>query len=113
MTSGQDLYLALQELLRRLEAALVELPKRGRVSAQTEHDYRVAMAQETLKLREAGYPVTVIGDLVRGNRAVAKLRFERDVALTVYEAAQETIRVWKLESTLMEAQIAREWGRKE
>ncbi len=113
MTSGQDLYLQLQDKLRSLEAALVELPRRGRASAQAEHDYRVALAQETLRLRESGQPATIIGDLVRGDRAVAKLRFERDVALTVYEAAQETIRVWKLEASLMEAQMQREWTRRE
>mgnify|MGYP000848489040 FL=1 len=113
MTSGQDLYLQLQDKLRSLEAALVELPKRGRASAQTERDYRIALAQETLRLRESGQPATIIGDLVRGNREIAKLRFERDVAQTIYEAAQETIRVWKLEATLMEAQMQREWTRRE
>lgn len=108
--SGQDLYLELQELLEKLERALVALPRRGRLHAQAEHDYRVAMAKRTLELRSEGYPVGVIADLVRGDDRIAKLRFERDVALTVYEAAQETIRVWKLEATLMEAQISREWS---
>lgn len=113
MTSGQDLYIELQELLGKLERALVALPRRGKAYAQAEHDYRVAMAKKTLILRDEKYPATLIGDLVRGDDEIARLRMDRDTAQTVYEAAQETIRVWKLEATLMEAQIAREWGSKD
>lgn len=113
MISGQDLYLDLQSLLRRLDAALNELPRRGRSFASAEHDYRVAMAQKILVLRDQKIPVTIIGDLVRGDREIARLRLERDICETVYEAAQETIRVWKLQAGLAEAQIGREWGRKD
>lgn len=111
--SGQDLYQALQSVMKRLDAALIELPRRGRDVARAEHDYRVAMAQEILRLRESGYPVTVIGDLVRGNGRIARLRLERDIALSIYEAAQETIRVWKLEANLTEAQMQREWTKRD
>ena len=113
MDSGQELYLDLQGLMKKMEKALRELPRRGLSQAQAEHDYRVALAQKTLQLRAEGVQVSIIADICRGDQAIAKLRLERDIAQTIYEAAQETIRVWKLEATLLEAQIAREWGRRE
>lgn len=113
MTSGQDLVLELQDLMNRLDRALNELARRGKQAAEAEHDYRVDLAKKTLELREQGIPVTIINDLCRGDRNIAKLRLERDIAQTIYEAAQETIRVWKLKANLLEAQIGREWGRKE
>jgi hypothetical protein len=113
MTSGQDLMQDLQVLLRRLDAALTALPRLGKAFAEAERDYRVAMSQKILTLRDSGIPVTIIGDLTRGDRGVAELRFKRDVAEVTYNAAEETIRVWKLQCSLAESQIAREWSRKE
>lgn len=111
--SGQDLIIDLQSLLAKLNRALVEMTRRGRDYAQAEHDYRVALAKKMLQLRAEGIPATISQDVCRGEPEIAKLRLQRDIAQTIHEAAQETIRVWKLEATLMEAQISREWGRKE
>ena len=92
-----------------LDAAIKQLGIRGRAYAQAEHDYRVAMRKKILDERSKGTPVTIISDLCRGDPEVAKLRLERDIALTVYESAQEAINGFKLQIRILDSQIEREW----
>lgn len=92
-----------------LDTAIKQLGIRGRAYAQAEHDYRVAMRQKILEERANGTPVTIISDLCRGDPDVAKLRIERDIALTVYESAKEAIQTYKLQIRILDAQIEREW----
>lgn len=92
-----------------LDAAVRQLGIRGRAYAQAEHDYRVAMRKKILEERVNGTPVTIISDLCRGDPDVAKLRIERDIALTVYESAKEAIQTYKLQIRILDAQIEREW----
>lgn len=92
-----------------LDAAIKQLGIRGRAYAQAEHDYRVAMRKKILEERAGGMPVTIISDLCRGDPEIAKLRMERDIALTVYESAKEAIQTFKLQIRILDAQIEREW----
>ena len=92
-----------------LDAAIKQLGIRGKAYAQAEHDYRVAMRKKILEERAKGTPVTIISDLCRGDSEVAKLRLERDIALTVYESAQEAINGYKLQIRILDSQIEREW----
>lgn len=92
-----------------LDAAIKQLGIRGKAYAQAEHDYRVAMRKKILDERAKGTPVTIISDLCRGDPEVAKLRLERDIALTVYESAQEAINGFKLQIRILDSQIEREW----
>lgn len=105
-----DLIAEIGQKSRMLDTAIRELGKRGHVYAQAEHDYRVALSKKVLTEREKGTPVTVISDICRGDREIAKLRFDRDVAETVYEAAKEAIHGYKLQIRILDAQIEREWG---
>ena len=92
-----------------LDAAIKQLGIRGKAYAQAEHDYRVAMRKKILEERSKGTPVTIISDLCRGDPEVAKLRLERDIALTDYESAQEDINGFKLQIRILDSQIEREW----
>lgn len=92
-----------------LEVALKECKSRGRAAAEAERSYRVKLAEKILMLREGGYPATLIGDLARGDREVASLKFERDCAEVVYENAQEAINVYKRQIDVLREQIDREW----
>lgn len=92
-----------------LETALAENKKRGEALAEAERVYRVALSAKILELREAGYPTTLIGDLARGDREVAKLKFDRDCAEVVYESSQEAINVYKKVIDVLREQIDREW----
>lgn len=92
-----------------LDTAIKQLGIRGKAYAQAEHDYRVAMRKKILEERSKGTPVTIISDLCRGDPEVAKLRLERDIALTVYESAQEAINGFKLQIRILDSQVEREW----
>lgn len=92
-----------------LEVALKECKTRGRAAAEAEQSYRVKLAERILTLREDGYPATLIGDLARGDREVASLKFERDCAEVVYDNAREAVNVYKRQIDVLREQIDREW----
>ena len=94
-----------------LDRAVKELSVRGRVYAQAECDYKVALAKKMLVERDKGMPVTILSDVCRGDIHIAKLRFERDVAEVSYKAAQEAINSYKLQIRILDAQVSREWGK--
>lgn len=67
------------------EQALREASKK---LAEAEQAYRVALAQAIVRLHAEGAAWSVSGDLARGDKHVADLRYSRDVAQGVFEAAQ-------------------------
>lgn len=107
--SGQELYIELQGRVSMLDSALQQLGNRGRAAAQAEQDYRVALAKKILTERDRGTPVTIISDVCRGDREIAKLKFNRDVAQTTYESAKEACNVYKLQIRVLENQLDREY----
>lgn len=107
--SGQDLYLELQGRVAMLDKALGALGNRGRAAAQADHDYRVALTQKILTERDKGTPATIMSDVCRGDREIARLRLERDIADVVYKSAMEAINCYKLQIKVLENQIDREW----
>jgi hypothetical protein len=109
--SGQDLMNELAAKVSMLDVALKALGDRGRAFAQSEMDYRIALAEKILVERDKNTPVTIIGDIGRGDRKIAKLRFDRTCAEIVYKAALEAINVYKLQAKILENQIDREWNR--
>ena len=109
--SGHDLYNELQELTQKLEQTLSALKKYGSQRAQAEHDYKIGLRQEILKLRADGQPATIVRDLCYGTPHIAKLRLERDIAENMHMAALEAINVYKLKIRLLDAQIEREWNK--
>ena len=109
--SGQDLYLEVQEKLAMLDEALRQSKKRGQEYAQTEHDYRIALAQQELIERDKGMPATLVSDLARGTQKIARLKMQRDIAESMYRAALEAINVYKLQAKIINDQIDREWSK--
>lgn len=75
---------------KRLEEGSQEIFKLAKAAAETERDYRVALAKEKLKLREEGMPVGLIEDVARGN--LADLRFNRDLAREKYIAGRDSMK---------------------
>jgi hypothetical protein len=53
--------------------------------------------------------VTIISDICRGNKAIAKLKLERDIANTLYETVFEKIRISKMELNILDNQLRSEW----
>lgn len=92
-----------------LDAALRQFGTRGREAADAEREYRIALAKRIAVERAAGTPVTIIGDVCRGDAEIARLKFQRDVAEVVYKSAMEAINTYKLQIRVLEGQIDREW----
>lgn len=61
--------------------------------AEAERLYRMAYAKQILQAHADGAAWTVAGDLARGEKAVADLRYSRDVAKGVLDAAEQ--RAWR------------------
>ena len=81
----------LHEKNRWLFVKLTEQKSLIEKSAQTEHDYRVALAQKLATLRIDGIPATIMSDMARGDHIIAKLKLERDIAKGVAEACRQSI----------------------
>ena len=108
LTSGYDLINELGGKIKMLDAMPALIEKRGREKALTECNYRKALRKLILEERSKGTPVTVISDIVRGDEKTADLKFARDVAESLYDAAKEACNVYKIESKILENQIQRE-----
>lgn len=105
-----DLVNEIKDRSRLLDVAVFECKKRGMKYAETERDYRVALAKKYIAERDRGTPVTIISDVCRGSAEIAGLRFERDCAEVFYKSAQEAVNSMKLQLRLLDNQLEREWG---
>ena len=110
MIDSTDLIVEIENKNKSLDIALRQIGKRGQEYACAEKAYRVALAQKLLTERDKGTPVTIIGDVCRGNTEIAQLKFKRDAAEALYKAALEACNVYKLQIRLLDNQLEREWG---
>lgn len=78
--------------------------------AECERCYRVMLAKQILREHADGCAWTVAQDLARGNENVADLRYARDVAQGVLEAAQS--RVWRHTADRKDMLSMIEWSRR-
>lgn len=100
----------LEDDRRLMKAASSEIKKRGKEYAEAEADYQATKARVALEMKANGYPVTFIQTIIKGNKEVNDKLFKRDCAEAEYRSAMEALNVYKLDSRLLEAQIAREWS---
>ena len=105
----QDLIIEMNKKRQELNSAIHILKDRGIDKAKTESYYRVALAIEILKQREKKVPVTIINDICRGDKEIAKLKLDRDIAEVLYDTAFEKIRTLKMELQLLDNQMRSEW----
>ena len=61
-------------------------------SAQAEYAYRTALASKMIELKSDGVAVTIMADLARGDKNIAKLKLDRDIARGIADACRESIR---------------------
>lgn len=104
-----DLYRELESKSKQLEVSVKKLRDTGRDYAKAEADYKMLLRTEALKLKDSGMAIGMIDKTVYGIPSVAKARFQRDVAETIYRANQEAINSLKLQIRILDSQIGREW----
>jgi hypothetical protein len=110
--SDYDLWSEIQTKTKQLDTCIKELRKSGTAYAEAERAYKVKLREHCLRLRsQQDMPVGLIDKTCYGIPEVADLRFERDVAETVYRANLEAINSIKLQLRLLDAQLGREWTR--
>ncbi len=82
----------------------------SRGAAQAEESYRVALAKRIVEAHAGGTAWTACQDIARGDPQVARLRFERDVAEGVKEAAQQA--AWRLTADRKDLQALIDWSKR-
>ena len=105
-----DLWSEITEKTRQLDVCVRELRRSGTAFAEAERAYKVKLREVCLKLRADGMAIGMIDKTCYGHPEVADLRFQRDVAETVWTANKEAINSIKLQLRLLDAQIGREWS---
>lgn len=105
-----DLVNKIMQKSQELDVAVKQIRQSAYDYAKARHDYRIRIATETMRLKDNGYKVTCISDLVRGNPEVAKLGMQEIITEGVYKANMESIQAIKLQIRLLDAQLTREWG---
>lgn len=100
----------LNDLSKSLKEAIRLLAKYGQQQAQAEMNYKIALRETCLKLRDEGMAVGMIDKVCYGEQKVADARLKRDIADAMYKTAQENINSIKLQIRILDNQIAREWG---
>ena len=94
-----------QEINKKLISTMVLFRTRGEESAMAERDYRIALSKKILILRDAKIPVTIIGDLARGDEQVAELKFKRDVAEALFESVKQAIFTLRLQLKIARSEV--------
>ena len=106
MEIWQELELKTQEL----DISVRNLRKAGTAYANAYRKYRILVAQELLRLKNEGMPVTIAYDIARGNEEVANAKFEELKYEAIYKANQESINSIKLQIKVLQEQQKQEWG---
>lgn len=110
MSSGQDLWNEISTLRAVLTEEITVLKARGKKKAQCEAEYRKSLAIKMLKERtkDNPTPVTILSDICRGDKEIAALKLERDIAETLYEVCQQAIYKTKIEIGVLDRQMQAE-----
>ncbi len=84
ISSLNKAYSSLYRAIEKLEALAIRY-------AETERDYEVSFAQEVLRLKLDGQPITILLKLAAGNKAIAELKFDFNVATEMYKIQKAKI----------------------
>lgn len=99
-----DIY-ELNKKINELNSLTKMYAEYGSKYAQAEHDYKVEVSKEVMRLKADGQAATLINLIVYGQPQVAKLRLQRDLAEVMYNACTEQINSTKLVIKVMESQL--------
>lgn len=107
---GSDLINTIKTTQDTLNICIKDLLHKGKAKAESEKNYRIGLAQKILTERDKGTPVTIISDVCRGDKVIANLKMERDIAETLFEIVMQKIYSLKIELSLLETFYKSEWG---
>lgn len=105
-----DLYQEIQEKNKYLNQSVDNLAKTGRNYAIAYRKYRILLAQELLRLKNDGMPVTIAYDIARGKEDVANAKFDELSTEAIYKANLESINATKLQIKILQNQYDKEFS---
>lgn len=105
-----DLLEQMEQLNNLLKMALGEYKKRGKDYAGAYATYRMKLAQELLRLKAEGMPVTIAYDIARGKEEIAKAKEYEIITECLYKSCQEAINTYKLQIKILQEQINKEYN---
>jgi hypothetical protein len=105
-----DLVNKLFKLIDELNQTIDLLAKSGEEYASAYTNYRIALAQKLVVLKDEGYAITLASDIARGDRNIAHLKFLEISKEAIYKANLERINALKLHIKIISNQIDKEWG---
>ena len=105
-----DIVNQIQYLQQQLNKSIKLLRQTGENYARAYTEYRVALAQELVKLKDEGYAITLAGDIARGKPEIAKLKFKEISTEAIYKANLESINALKIEIKVLSNQYDKEWS---
>ena len=79
-------------LARQCRDGVDALDRAVRAHAEAEHTYRKAYSTKLVELRGQAVPVGLCLELAKGDEAVAKLKYDRDLAKGMIDVARERLR---------------------
>ena len=104
-----ELLIEMNKLRELLKAANGEFKSRGMAYAKAYSNYRKLLAQELLKLKAEGMPVTIAYDIARGIEEVANAKEQEIITECLYKSCQEAINSYKLQIKILKEQIDQEY----
>lgn len=110
MADGLELVQALEATMAEQQRLVDSLTPLMVAKAQTEYEYRVAKAERMERLREDGYPASVLADIAKGDRLVAAKARSRDEARDRYWNRQKELEMRRDEADDIRAQIQRDYS---
>lgn len=105
-----DIFNELQQKIKELDISVKSLRKTGSEYAEAYTKYRIKLATKLVELRDEGMPVTIAYDVARGQKDIAKEKYNEIVKQSIYQANQEAINSLKLQIRILESQLQREWN---
>lgn len=105
-----DLQYEIGKKLEELDISVKSLRTTGSNYAKSYSNYRIALAQELVRLKDEGVAVTIAYDIARGKPEIARMKFAEIRDEAIYKANLESINATKLHIKILEEQLKREWG---
>lgn len=105
-----ELYQALNDTMEQAFGCNEEARRKGLSLATANARLRALRAQEELKLKRSGMPVTLIHDAVYASEEVNHAAMLAEVAQSDYDTEREAVLLHKREADILREQIAREWS---
>lgn len=105
-----DIYSDIMKSLEELDITISTLERTGYEYGKAFTNYRIALSEELVKLKQEGYAISLAENIARGNPKIARLKLEEITKEAIYKANLEKINAIKLRIKVLTNQYDKEWG---